>query len=109
MSNSYITSLEYLRKQREAEERAGYIRRKIEESKDHDRHTCNCDGCKYWWEVVITIIQGEVFEVVPDIKTVILQKGIDLYIRDFIIKLQRTRQPLWIAYASNKGMVYKQL
>lgn len=39
--------------------------KKISDSKDHDRHTCNCEGCKLYWTTSAVFQNGRFFEIVP--------------------------------------------
>lgn len=38
----------------------------VKEAKTHDKHTCNCEGCKLWWTIVVRMHQsGMLYEIFP--------------------------------------------
>lgn len=37
------------------------IRRLIEESEKHDRHACECEGCRLWWTLPVAIGKNGAF------------------------------------------------
>jgi len=42
------------------------IKKLIENSKNHDRHTCDCEGCKYWWTIPVRMgAAGFLYEISP--------------------------------------------
>lgn len=42
------------------------IKKLVDESRDHNRHTCNCEGCKYWWTIPVKMgAAGFIYEVFP--------------------------------------------
>lgn len=106
----------YVKRHREEEKKREHIRRLVINSGKHDRKICNCDGCMWWWRLIIVMNkQGQFTETLPNIKFLIDKKGVPLYMRDFILQLRRVEigrsQPLWIAYnaATNRKLVYNEI
>lgn len=96
-------------------------RKLIIQSKKHDRHKCDCEGCKlYWIYSVIVGRNGQFYEVLPSIKDI----PIELWHQDFIMALRnRVMLPdrykiiiegkeeisgLWKVFQSNKQWVMKE-
>lgn len=103
-------------RQRKEDEKREYIKRLVIGTDGHDRKICNCDGCMWWWRLITSIDrEGKFTETLPNIKVLIEKKGIDLYMRDFILQLRRVEikraQPIWLAYneATNKKLVYNEI
>ena len=104
---------EFIDKQRQQDEMRQYISRKVQESDGHDRNTCDCIGCMFWWQLNVVFERGFFMEIFPNVKFMIREKGLDLYLRDYMLSVRRIAtsggRPLWIAYASNKGLVKREL
>lgn len=46
--------------------RIQHIKKAIKDAEKHDKHSCNCEGCKYWWIIPIRIHKsGMVYEIFP--------------------------------------------
>lgn len=105
--------IKYLQDQRAFEQESRRIRSLILESHDHDRHTCNCEGCKWWWKSTTTFRNEKFMELVPNIKNSIHTQGIYYYLRDFLLYLRKANlckgQPIWQAYPTNKGIFYREI
>ena len=93
---------QHLKKQREDEAKRQEMIKLIMETQNHNRRTCDCDGCKYWWQSNTLMENGVFFEILPNIKELIKKKGIALYLQKFIICLKRQTlvggESLWVAY-----------
>ena len=59
--------------------------------------------------------RGQFMAALKNIKTLVRDKGIDLYMRDYILQLRMRAidgmQPIWIAYnqAANRKLVYSEI
>lgn len=42
------------------------IRQAIKDAEKHNKHTCDCEGCKYWWLIPVRLhTSGMVYEIFP--------------------------------------------
>ena len=42
------------------------IKQALKDSEKHDRHSCDCEGCKYWWFIPVRMhASGMLYEVFP--------------------------------------------
>jgi hypothetical protein len=111
LSDNKSKFIEYLEEQRKQEREMHRIRMLVARSiaEKHDVHICDCEGCKYYWMITAIERDGKLYELLPNVKKMINNEGIQLHLRDFQIFLQRSIQPLWIVYANDKRMVYKEI
>jgi len=89
------------------------IRALISSTMEHDRHSCCCEGCRWWWMANVTTHHGQLMEMFPNVKTMIKERGIDTWTKDLIIRLRIVtlcnERPLWVPYESNKRMVMRDI
>ena len=78
-------------------------RKLVIQSKNHDRHTCNCEGCRLFWVYSVIIGRnGQLYEVVPSIKDI----PFDMWSRDFMMAMwNRVMCPLRYSTIDEKGKV----
>lgn len=42
------------------------IKKAIKDAEKHDKHSCNCEGCKYWWIIPVRMhASGMLYEIFP--------------------------------------------
>jgi len=42
------------------------IKQALKDAEKHDRHSCDCDGCKYWWTIPVRMhASGMLYEIFP--------------------------------------------
>ena len=120
ITNDLETFAKYQQQQRDAETKRAHIQLLIHRSiyEMHDVHTCNCEGCKYYWTALTTTHNGQLYEIFKNIKNLVAKKGIASHHALFQLHLQKVLalrdtkkpiQPLWTVYPDNKKPVYNQL